>query len=429
MSLIRKIIPVSLYDIPGLEHWLEEQANQGLFPTSLGSWAVFEERDVPGVRFRLDPFANRAGEGLEPTPEKLELYRAAGWEYAFRVGRAYFLFYTTDPQAPELFSDYQSQGLSLDRLVRGLRSYRRRKAVLWSLLGILFLAALFLGHSYDVQPDHFVRLPLILLYAFDPILLLFLAGMFFYSLPIDRRDRKTLFATYNALKEGLPPPPLPGPSRRIVRENITALVLLPVLVPLVLYLQFGDGRLTTGPVAEFSSPYISLYDLEQVPLGPYETVYRNNSGLNSENVAQRHFSLLAPAWYEVSQDLEALQPGRKPNHYSADPHGGEYTYSPSLDMTYFHTLPILAQPAARAQMDLYRLVNLYWDYEEVDWPGADFVILATVEDDPWQMAAVGRGGRVAVYQYAGVEKLADHLDLLTDLVAGPERRARHTHQT
>ena len=116
MSLIRKIIPVSLYDIPGLEHWLEEQANQGLFPTSLGSWAVFEERDVPGVRFRLDPFANRAGEGLEPTPEKLELYRAAGWEYAFRVGRAYFLFYTTDPQAPELFSDYQSQGLSLDRL-------------------------------------------------------------------------------------------------------------------------------------------------------------------------------------------------------------------------------------------------------------------------------------------------------------------------
>lgn len=429
MSLIRKIIPVSLYDIPGLEHWLEEQANQGLFPTSLGSWAVFEERDVPGVRFRLDPFANRAGEGLEPTPEKLELYRAAGWEYAFRVGRAYFLFYTTDPQAPELFSDYQSQGLSLDRLVRGLRSYRRRKAVLWSLLGILFLAALFLGHSYDVQPDHFVRLPLILLYAFDPILLLFLAGMFFYSLPIDRRDRKTLFATYNALKEGLPPPPSPGPSRRIVRENIAALVLSPILVAVVLYNQFGDSRLTLRPVEEFTAPYISLYDLEQVPLGPYETIYRNNSGLNSENVARRSCSLLAPVWYEVSQDLDALQPGRKPSTFSPDPHGGEYTYSPSLDMTYFHTLPILAQPAARAQMDLYRLVNLYWDYEEVDWPGADFVILATVEDDPWQMAAVGLGGRVAVYQYAGVEKLADHLDLLTDLVAGPERRERHTHQT
>ena len=416
MSTIRKIIPFSLYDIPGLEQWLEGQANQGLFPTHLGSWATFEDRGVPGTRFRLDPFANRAGEGLEPTQEKLELYRQAGWEYAFRVGRAYFLFYTTDPHTPELFSDYQSQGLSLDRLANSLRSYHRRKIVLWSLLGILFLAALFLGHQYDVQPDNFVRLPLILLYAFDPILLLFLAGIFFYSRPIDRRDRKALFSTYNALKDGLPPPPSPGPSRRIVRENIAALVLGPILVALVLYNQFGDSRLTLRPVEEFTAPYISLYDLEQVPLGPYETVYRKNSGLSSENVAQRYFSLLSPVWYEVSQDLDALQPGRKPSTFSPDPHGGEYTYSPTLDMTYFHTLPPLAKPVARAQMDLYRLVNLYWSYEEVDWPGTDFVILATVEDDPWQMAAVGRGGRVAVFCYAGVEKLSDHLDLLAEMV-------------
>ena len=51
----------------------------------------------------------------------------------------------------------------------------------------------------------------------------------------------------------------------------------------------------------------------------------------------------------------------------------------------------------------------------MDWPDTDFVILATVEDDPWQMAAVGRGGRVAVFRYAGVEKLSDHLDLLAEM--------------
>mgnify|MGYP000652439591 CR=1 FL=1 len=53
MSMIRKIIPVSLYDIPGLEGWLEEQASQGLFPTSLGSWAVFEDRGLPEVLQKL----------------------------------------------------------------------------------------------------------------------------------------------------------------------------------------------------------------------------------------------------------------------------------------------------------------------------------------------------------------------------------------
>ena len=96
MKTVRKIIPVSLYDIPGVERWLEEQANQGLFPIRLGSWAVFRPGGVPGTRFRLDAFGNKMGEGTEPTPEKLELYRAAGWEYICPIGRAYFLFYTTD---------------------------------------------------------------------------------------------------------------------------------------------------------------------------------------------------------------------------------------------------------------------------------------------------------------------------------------------
>ncbi len=417
MSTIRKIIPFSLYDIPGLEQWLEEQAGQGLFPVKLGSWAAFEDRGIPGTRFRLDPFSNRSGEGLEPTEEKLELYRAAGWEYAFRVGRAYFLFYTTDPEAPELFSDYQSQGMSLDRLAKSLRFYWRSRLVLWGLLGVLTLAGLLLGRQYDVQPDDLARLPLVLLHLSDPIFLLFLASLLFYSLPISRRDRRTLSATYNALREGLPPPPSPGPSRRLVRENIAALVLAPIFLVLALYIQVGNGRLTMRPVEEFTSPYVSLYQLEQVPLGPYETIYRNNSGLSSENVARRQFSLLAPVWYEVSQDLDALQPGSKPNYYSPDPHGGEYTYSPSLDMTYFHTLPSLSKPVARAQMDSYRLVNLRWSYEEAEWPDTDFVILATPEDRPWQMAAVGRGGRVAVFRYAGQEKLADHLDLLAEMVS------------
>lgn len=418
MKYVRKFIPLSLYDITGLESWLEEQANAGLFPVSLGSWAVFERGAVPGTRFRLDPFSNRQGEGLEPTPEKLELYRQAGWTYACSVGRAYFLFYATDPSAPELYTDYQSQGLSLDRLVKSLRSYRRRRLLIWPLLGVLLLAALlFAGHSgYDVQPDSFVRLPLLLLHLFQPLFLVFLAAMLFYSVPIARRDYRTLFRTYNALKDGLPPPPSPGPSRRIVRENAAALVLCPVFLLLLLYQQFGNDALTTRPVAQFTAPYVSLYRMEQVPLGPYETVYRRNSGLSSENVAQRHFSLLAPVWYEVRQDLDAVQPGKNPSSYSPDPQGGAYTYSPDLDMTYFHTLPVLARPLAQAQLDSYRLVNLRWDYEEVDWPGTDFAILATVEDDPWQMAAVGRGGRVAVFRYAGQEDLADHLDLLAAMV-------------
>lgn len=167
---------------------------------------------------------------------------------------------------------------------------------------------------------------------------------------------------------------------------------------------------------EFTAPYISLYDLEQVPLGPYETVYRKNSGLSSENVAQRYFSLLSPVWYEVSQDLDALQPGRKPSTFSPDPHGGEYTYSPNLDMTYFHTLPPLAKPVARAQMDLYRLVNLYWSYEEVDWPGTILSSWPPWRTTPgrWRRWAVAAGWRCSATP--GWRSCPTHLDLLAEMV-------------
>lgn len=113
-----------------------------------------------------------------------------------------------------------------------------------------------------------------------------------------------------------------------------------LLVPVLLLVLVGGRMLErTVPVEDFTAPYVSLRDMESVPLGPYETIIRKNSGLSSENVAKRQFSLLAPAWYEVSQDLDTLQSGRRPGSFSPDPRGGEYTYSSNLDMTYVHTLP------------------------------------------------------------------------------------------
>lgn len=37
MKKVRKMLPVSIADISGLEKWLEDQANHGLFPVRIGS--------------------------------------------------------------------------------------------------------------------------------------------------------------------------------------------------------------------------------------------------------------------------------------------------------------------------------------------------------------------------------------------------------
>lgn len=56
MKKVRKFLPLSIYDIPGMEHWLEEQANAGLFPVFLDAWVTFTPTGVPGTRFRLEPW-------------------------------------------------------------------------------------------------------------------------------------------------------------------------------------------------------------------------------------------------------------------------------------------------------------------------------------------------------------------------------------
>ena len=413
MKKVRKLLPLSISDIPGIEHWLEEQANAGLFPVFLDAWATFTPTGVPGTRFRLEPWGKT---GTEPTPEQLQLYRSAGWEYAFPVGAAYFLFYTKDPDAVELYSDSNSRGLSLERLEKRVRRGRRIRVVFAAALVALLLWGLFFAwRAFDAQPDPFARFPLLLLGLCNPgILTLLVAAVFLWRQR--RRDFRILCRTCQALKEGLPPPPSPGPSHRIVREQKIVLILIPLLLLVNLGLVLERHGDWTVPVEQFTRPYVPLQALEQEAVAPYETLFGPSDFHETENRAENHLSLLAPVWYEVSQDGYAVAEGDDKG-ISPNPDNGTYRYHPSLEMTYFHLLiPALARPVAEAQMDQYRAINLRWSYETLAYPGLDFVLLATEPEGIWQMAALAKGGRVAVFCYGGMEQLSEHLDELAAMV-------------
>ena len=80
-------------------------------------------------------------------------------------------------------------------------------------------------------------------------------------------------------------------------------------------------------------------------------------------------------------------------------------------------VPALAKSIARARLADLEAVNLTWTYEERTYPGLDFVILGrNSQDDIWQSAALGLGGRVAVFHYGGQERLEEHLPLLAGVV-------------
>ena len=101
--------------------------------------------------------------------------------YVFILGRVYFLFYTTDPKAPDLYTNFESRGLSLERLEKRVRHYRRTRRIVCSFFGACCMAVFFYHSKFDVQPDALAKLPLLLLGSFQPSVLLVLLIILFCS--------------------------------------------------------------------------------------------------------------------------------------------------------------------------------------------------------------------------------------------------------
>ncbi len=418
MKKIRKLFPFSIYDISGIEHWLEDAANMGLFPIHFGLWVTFAQTGVSGTRFRLEACDKKS---TTPSMEQLELYRSAGWEYALTISNVYYLFYTTDPSAKELYTDLQSRGFSLEKLEKKIRHYRRVHFAIYAVIAVFLIWTLFFFQSkWDVDPAPLKKIPVLLLFLCHPLVLVLLAAGGFSKLQ-SIRDYRLLRRTCQAFKEGLAPPPSAGPSRQKIREQKIMLALIPILIVTDLLLIGSTRGVFRVPVERFPKAYISLQDLEaeEVELTTYEALFGPSRFYEGENEAVHHLSLLAPTWYEVNQSVYQTGEGDFKG-ISYDPEGGKYRYHATLDMTYFElTIPAMARMVAESQMEVDRALNRRYTYTELSHPALDFAIYATSKDGILQALAVGKGGHVAVFSYGGMQKLDEHLDLLATMVTEP----------
>ena len=388
-----KFTPISPYDIPGLEHWLEELANQGLFPVHLGMiHCRFNHTGVPGTRFRLEPIDQDA----KPTPEQLEMYAQAGWTYVMTVVRqSYFLFYTTDPEAPELYSDWSSRGMSLDRLTRQVR----RLHIFWLCYPLILFVLNFLMPlvPHSSRPDSWLaslptQMPMLLLHMFMPIKFLLLLTTLYVVLRTWYNHR-VLVKIHRNLKNGLPPPPTQGYNRWVWLDNASTIPLLIFTCLLGIWtFKIEVGR----ELKEFTQPYVPLAQIEQTQA-------------YSGGWFFREFSLLAPVWYQVEESVYA-------SAHEAVPGEAGHPIA-RMDMTRLRLLiPPLARGVAEAEMARLRVEELSYRCEELEVPGLDFALLARDETGASQLAALGRGGWVAVFRYSGGEELSGHLELLASMV-------------
>lgn len=303
--IVKKWLPYPIWDFAGIEHWLNEQAQNGYLLNGWPGWSFIgrvpfrTDPDTPRTRYRLDPGVDLIGE-LE-LQNRISSYQEAGWRYEGKAGKLYAIYSCDDPQAPDLYNDAFSMALAMKR---------QRKRVWFS----LFLLILWLGAAFwdewillFTQPAALLRS---IILRSDTLLPLY-ALMVMLALSVISSNVGTfcgIYRTQSILRRG----EWPSPGRRSYPElRNLVLVLLATLAAVVfsLYLLWfnpSDSRRLSGP-EEWAFPHVTLEEL--IPVNAQLRLYNNQELLHYDELS---WSALAPEQYDVAQGAEVtLSDGTK----------------------------------------------------------------------------------------------------------------------
>ena len=416
MKHVRKWLPVPTYDLPGMEGWLEEMAGKGLYLERLKSWtARFRQGEPRSRRFRLQPCCGREREFLlqKPPEDLVELFASFGWQCEGWASSSLVLFSTDDPEAPELYTDPESFGWAMKKLIR--------RQWLGAAMILLWAGWLLRDHLATLFTTPAV-IAMDLVLDFERLAPLYLA----MAVVIGGTVLRTLYRTirFTWLRRRLAQGELPPVQKRTYPQLRQFLLTLFLVVFLVGYFFFfnwvnswRERPLPENP-AEWDFPHITLS--ETVPAG---TELRENARQTVTLPSQpgqivffydrAYTSWSAPEQYYVTQSGLARLPG-------------EISRQVQLVQDYTKTrAPFLAEWVYAGKVQEWRqrlnaLVSEYGAEETISYPGLDQLTRFSYQywGEDWSRACyVGRlGSQVFVLHLRGPD-LETPLDLLTERLA------------
>lgn len=396
-----KITPVSVYDVRGLESWLEDMARRGLFLKRLRpTFSTFQRGPAQPLRYRVEPCRRI----MDDTPPQamLDLYQDFGWHFVCDANSELLVFSTQDPEAPEPHSDPELQGALWKKLYRSKR--RGFLFILVVTLALLVLLPVFLfGKGAPT---------LTLLTTTAPVLIVYLV-FFLVTLPGYWAEAQRLGLIVKQLEEGVPLDHRSAYPRRRWSEIatlVTTLVLFAAVITVqnILPLTGGGAR----PLEDLTAfPALSLAEVEGEGYVPDIFVMEGRDYANFCDL--EHYLLCWNQWDVVQTgDIEPEGWVRMEINWYGLPAPLSFLSAPLARE--------LLDSAMGLDQDIWWTDNAgaAWTVEYIPHPEAGFLAAARREDGGFQVAAVSMGDRAAVVRYTGQGSLTDHLDEIVDMVKG-----------
>ena len=396
-----KITPVSVYDVRGLESWLEDMARRGLFLKRLRpAFSTFQRGPAQPLRYRVEPCRRI----MDDTPPQamLDLYQDFGWHFVCDANSELLVFSTQDPEAPEPHSDPELQGALWKKLYRSKR--RGFLFILAVTLALLVLLPVFLfGKGAPT---------LTLLTTTAPILIVYLV-FFLVTLPGYWAEAQRLGLIVKQLEEGVPLDHRSAYPRRRWSEIatlVTTLVLFAAVITVQNILPLTGGGV--HPLEDLTAfPALSLAEVEGEGYVPDIFVMEGRDYANFCDL--EHYLLCWNQWDVVQTgDIEPEGWVRMEINW--------YDLPAPLSFLSASLARELLDSAMGLDQDIWWTDNAgaAWTVEYIPHPEAGFLAAARREDGGFQVAAVSMGDRAAVVRYTGRGSLTDHLDEIVDMVKG-----------
>lgn len=297
-KFVKKLIPFESCDIPAIQSWLEDMAEQGLFYVDCGFFcARFERGEPKKLRYRLDFCDVSLGKIPE---EKAELYERSSWRAVGELKNDLVVLTTDDPDAPEIFSEPE-------HLIKPLKRLAKKHTAYWILFLIMFLLSrvgspfmytmlgvgTFIDGVLDIGTVYY-------------ILLLLMAVLLLLEFIVHLRRCLHLKKLIKQIERG---GELPTGERYKAKSKIGA-VLIPLTIPVIalwfVHLAVPMGVTSLHATNDLSGlPFPTMQEINTGEYNYYADGVKKVQG-SLADISERH-DLLAPTVIEFSQDCYSFE--------------------------------------------------------------------------------------------------------------------------